>query len=203
MRGEDQSVDIAALDHAWNSSWPGCPPVAHQLRRRFPGRWVRFHTLPGSKRYATSEAEHAEILRRHHRLLTALLKDAGSGDQTLVAITCSWSATAQPTPRHPAVAATMPQAAHWRSDDLAYEPGFHSWQHHFASRTGLGEPALDQLLLCVADDMTDGVIVTTTTCAWAFHPYDGGMDVFTASATARDRLAAVHAEWLPPVASGS
>jgi hypothetical protein len=190
-------VDIAAFGGAWNSSWDGCPPAAHLLRRRFPGRWLRFHTLPESKRYATSEAEHAEILRRHHLLLAALLGGIAPSTQALVAITCSWSATSQPTARDVAVAATTPGAVHWRSDDLATDPGFHSWQHHYVSETSLDDLALDDLLLCVADDMTDGVIMTNTTCGWAFHPYDGGVDVFAGSLQDRNRLAAAYAQWLP------
>jgi hypothetical protein len=177
--------------------------VAHLLGHRFPGRSVRFHTLPQAKRYATSEAEHAEILRRHHALLAALLADAEPGDGALITITCSWSATSRPTPRDVAVASSTPAAVHWRSDDLATEPGFPSWQHHHVSRSGLRDPLLDRLLLCVADDMTDGVMLTSDTCAWAFHPYDGGADVFAASVEARDRLSAAFADWLAPTSSGT
>lgn len=128
--------------------------------------------------------------------LAALLDDSPSADRTLKAITCAWSATPSPTPRDTAVTAAVPEAVHWRSDDLATDPGFHSWQHHYVSRTHLDDPALDQLLLCVADDMTDGVILTDATCAWIFHPYDGGADVFAGSVEARDRLAAAFADWL-------
>ncbi|MFD7909025.1 hypothetical protein ACFV4G_43170 [Kitasatospora sp. NPDC059747] len=174
--------------------------MAHRLRRQFRERWVRFHALPEGKRYATSDAEHAEhaeILRRHHTLLQDLLGDVTVGGGGLVAITCSWSATGVPTPRDSAVAATTPGAAHWRSDDLATDPGFHSWQHHYVSAMDLHDPALDRLLLCVADDMTDGVILTGAGCAWAVHPYDGGVDVFAGSTEVRDRLAGTFAEWLP------
>lgn len=203
MSGGGQSVDIAGLDRAWNRSWPKCPPAAHRLRRQFRERWVRFHALPEAKRYATSDAEHAEILRRHHTLLQDLLGDVTVGGGGLVAITCSWSATGLPTPRDSAVAAATPGAAHWRSDDLATDPGFHSWQHHYVSAMDLHDPALDRLLLCVADDMTDGVILTGAGCAWAVHPYDGGMDVFAGSTEVRDRLAGRFAEWLPSTRQGT
>jgi hypothetical protein len=187
---------MTGFDEAWNTAWPGCPPVAGRMRDLRRERWVRFHTLPDAKRYATTPAEHAEILHRHHTLLTALAADAG----TLTAITRSWSATSDPTPRHATVAATTPDATHWRSDDLAWEPGFSSWQHHYISPAALAGPALDELLLCVADDMTDGVILTDDTCAWAYHPYDGGADVFTTTTQARHELAAAHADWLAPPA---
>ncbi|MDQ2873535.1 MAG: hypothetical protein M3Y33_01350 [Actinomycetota bacterium] len=142
-------------------------------------------------------------MRRHRALLEALLGNAMPGAGTLVAITCSWSSTSSPTPRDPAVAATTPEAAHWRSDDLATEPGFQSWQHHYASQMAMADPALDQLLLCVADDMTDGVLLTNATCAWVFHPYDGGVDIFTSSTVDRGRLSVAHADWLPSIPSGT
>ncbi|MFF4448774.1 hypothetical protein [Streptomyces sp. NPDC001502] len=101
------------------------------------------------------------------------------------------------------VAATTPRAAHWRSDDLATEPGFHAWQHHFVSATDLRDPALDRLLLCVADDMTDSVILTEPACAWAVHPCDGGVDVFVGSVAVRDELASAYAPWLPSTLQGT
>ncbi|MFB7620280.1 hypothetical protein [Kitasatospora sp. NPDC056181] len=195
---------IAELDGAWNRSWPECPPEARRLRHRFPEGWVRFHALPEGKRYATSDAEHAEILRRHHVLLEDLLGGVTvGGGGGLVAITCSWSATSCPTSRDSAVAVTTPGAVHWRSDDLATEPGFQSWQHHYVSATDLHDPALDQLLLCAADDMTAGVILTEAACAWVVHPYDGGVDIFTESSKACDQLADRHAEWLPSTRQGT
>jgi hypothetical protein len=136
------------------------------------------------------------VLRRHHALLEALLGEARSDSRSLVAITCSWSETASPTPRDQAVAATTPDAVHWRSDNRAMEPGFQSWEHRYVSRTDTVDPALDQLLVCVANDMTDGVILTDATCEWIFHPYDGGAVVFASSTEDRERLSAAHVDWL-------
>lgn len=203
MRDDVQQIDVAELDAAWNGSWSASPPAAHLLRRRFAERWVRFHTLPNAKRYATSDAERAEILHRYRLLLGALLSDAMPGGETLLAITCSWSPTSAPTQRDPAVAATTPGAAYWRSDDLATDPGFHSWQHHYVSRLDMTDTALDQLLLCAANDMTDGVILTNHTCSWVFHPYDGGVDIFTVNIEHRDQLSTAYADWLAPVSSGT
>jgi hypothetical protein len=196
VRDRGQPIDVTGLGRAWDIAWPGCPPAARRLAHRFPGWAVRFHTLPEGKRYATSESEHAEILRRQHALLAVLSAGPGPESGALIAVTCSWSGTPQPAPRDRAVASTTPEAVHWRSDDLATEPGFHSWEHHYASEVGLRDPALDLLLLCVADDLTDGVLLTNGTCGWVFHPYDGGAVVFTADAEARDRLSVACADWL-------
>jgi hypothetical protein len=196
-------VNVTALDRVWATLWAGCPPVVPELRRRFRDLWIRFHTLPESKRYATTDAEHTEILRRHHVLLDSLLDDTiFPGDDALVAVTCSWSATSELSPRNSYLADTVPEATHWRSDDRATEPGFHSWQHHFVTRTALGDPTLDRLLLAVADDHTDGVILTDRALSWLYHPYDGGADIFASTGT-REQLAANHSAWLPPPRSGT
>ncbi|WP_443611862.1 DUF3885 domain-containing protein [Acrocarpospora catenulata] len=45
------------LSARWQANWPDCPPVAHELKRFYASRWVRFHSLPESKRYADTPAE--------------------------------------------------------------------------------------------------------------------------------------------------
>jgi hypothetical protein len=187
---------MAAFSTAWDKFWSACPPVVPLLRHRFASRLVRFHTLPEGKRYPTSDAEHAEILHRHRTLLKTLMGDAAPGRAALIAITCSWSETSARTPRDHRVAVITPRARHWRSDDRATEPGFHSWQHHYASTSDLNDPALDQLLWLVATDWTDDVILIDAACTWAFHPYDGGADVFVIGRQEREHLADAYAAWL-------
>ncbi|WP_425586206.1 DUF3885 domain-containing protein [Streptomyces sannanensis] len=52
-----------SLDAAWESNWPGTLPLGHLLRSAWPDRWVRFHSLPESKRYADTEAEFKRPVR--------------------------------------------------------------------------------------------------------------------------------------------
>jgi hypothetical protein len=49
----------------WTSEVSEFAPVGHVLRSHLCDRWTRFHSLPESKRYAESESEHEEVLRRH------------------------------------------------------------------------------------------------------------------------------------------
>ena len=127
------------FDAAWKRSWPEVTPVAHLLRSRFPSQWVRFHSLPEAKRYATTDVEHAEILHRHRTVLAALTEQPEQPEQPeqaeqqpeqqaepetvrLVAVTCSWSESLRPVPRDMAVADATPDAYYWRSDDLPPNP---------------------------------------------------------------------------------
>jgi hypothetical protein len=74
---------------------PECPPIAHRLRDHYPERWVRFHSLPGSKRFADTADEYATTLDRHNTVLTESAPGA-----SLLVITCEW--TDQDVPRPPA-----------------------------------------------------------------------------------------------------
>jgi hypothetical protein len=175
---EGGAVDLAALDHGWNLHWPGVRPVGRDLKRQNAALWTRLHTLPDGQRYPTDDAQLSEILRRHHAVLAMLVASRViPDDDTLTVITCSWSDSWVPTPRYSTLVQAMPAALHWRSDDLATEPGFHAWQHTFVSRTTLDDPALDNLLTMVALDQTDDVILADRTLKWLYHPYDGGGDL--------------------------
>jgi hypothetical protein len=37
----------------WNNHYPEAPPVGFLLRQVYSDRWLRIHSLPGSKRYAS------------------------------------------------------------------------------------------------------------------------------------------------------
>lgn len=53
--------DVESLTTAWRTRWGG-DPIAYELRVRHIDRWVHFHSLPRSKRYAETEDEY-EIIR--------------------------------------------------------------------------------------------------------------------------------------------
>jgi hypothetical protein len=61
------------LHRAWSQSFPKSPPVRHLLRRIYPDRSVRVHSLPKAKRLPESANEESELLTRHlaiaHRML--------------------------------------------------------------------------------------------------------------------------------------
>ena len=77
---------------------------------------MRFHSLPGSKRYADSEDEYAELLHRHLTMLAELLTRDGTGaERELLVVTASWSGGPAPTPREAELAGVLPAADHWTS----------------------------------------------------------------------------------------
>lgn len=190
-----------SLTALWQHRWPGTRPISYELRSS--DHWVRFHTLPGSKRYPDTESEYAEIARRHRCLLRELSDHHAPTDNQVFVVTCSWSAGPTPTPRTAPVAAFSPQAIHWQSiltDDS--DPRSPSWTHLFLDQLELADQRLDQLLGLVADDRAEGVLIADPQLQWMYAPYDGGTDILTATTAQRDALKARHPSWLSPRSDG-
>jgi hypothetical protein len=91
-------ISPETLDARWQEWWRQCRPVGYELRGCARATWVRFHTLPGSRRYAEDDSEYAEILRRHHVLLGEM-----PADEMLV-VTIAWSGRREPAQREPRLA---------------------------------------------------------------------------------------------------
>lgn len=188
--------DRERLAATWTKTWPGSRPIADELRNRFPDRWVRFHSLPESKRSPDTEAEYDILLGRHHAILRELAGPAYGTTDALV-VTVSASGSERPTRRGSAVVGVAPHATHWGSfltDDS--DPTWLTWQHAYLNRLPLCPDSLDPLLRVVADDHTWGVIIALDGLDWLYHPYDGGADVLLPSSGQRDLLSAAHRDWL-------
>jgi hypothetical protein len=186
------SVDTARLSILWQERWPGCPKLPYELRGA-TDRWIRFHTLPGSKRYPEVEAEYSIVLARHNTVLGELV----TGPEVLV-VTAGYSDAPEPSAscRSPETLVVHPNASYWSSVCIDDEPGFESWMHLYVSRTPWAVGRLDPLLRQVADDVIANVLVADTGLRWLYHPYDGGMDVMLSSTAERDVLRERHRNWL-------
>lgn len=182
------------LDH-WPLQFPGCEPVAHRLRDALAHRWVRFHSLPESKRYPEHPDEYAELLARHNRVLGAL---AAVGD-AVVLLTTGYSEASEVTPRPAELRSLDPAARPWRSvpmHELDGDPAHPNYWHVFASTWAWRPGVLDPVVRLVADDAAANVMIVAPDCRWLLHPYDGGMDVLLESPASRDRLRSSFAGWL-------
>jgi hypothetical protein len=183
---------LPELSTLWRSHWPDCPPIGHELRF-YPDCRVRFHGLPGSKRYAETEAEYRTILHRHNTVLTEMF-----GGQEVYVTTVTYVMDEGFTDLTPFDAhALNPGSRPWtrvREDD-ELEPG--CTMHVHVGRQQWNPGIVDPLLRAVADDLCDGVIIMDTGLRRAYHPYDGGADVIMANTDERDQLKAAHTDWIP------
>lgn len=184
---------FANLLDLWNRQWSPCPPFAHQLRGFHRERWVRFHSLPGSKRYPTDESEMAIVLERHYRLLAELFE----GHEVLV-MTCRWSESSEPRPPSEVDLRIGLQGVIWAS--LLYnddpDPEFRTYAHLYAELVNWAPGSLDPVLRAVANNETIGVMVADPDLCRIYHPYDGGADVLLSDSAERDRVKRRHAGWL-------
>ena len=178
----------------WQERFPNCEPVGHWLRVAFHDRWVRFHSLPESKRYPEDESEYETVLERHNCILGEL---TGTERRTIL-LTAGYSEDLVAV-RNPGFAVLDPSAKQWRSvvtrefDGSSSAPGY--W-HVFASVWDWRPKAFDPIVRLIADCTVANVMIVAPDCRWLLHPYDGGMDVIAESPSSRDRLKAAHKEWL-------
>jgi hypothetical protein len=181
----------ALLEHlnaAWSAAWPATPPLGFLLRDHHSDRWVRFHSLPESKRYAETEAEYATVTRRHH----AVLDELGASGECVVIAAAFASDRAGASPEPPS--ALQPGAEQWRTVeayDFLAEPAV-----LYASLMDYPSPALDQVLRAASDDDLAATIIGPNDLGWLYHPYDGGADVIARSSAERDHLKTKFNAWL-------
>jgi len=180
------SADVVErLNLGWDEKWPKTSPDGPVLRTEHGDRWVRFHSLPESKRYADTEAEHAIVLERHH----AVLDELGAGRDCFVL----------------SLGHDRDRLARLLSD--FHEPAPRLWGTMDTGEDQPDElyvcvlthpsPALDAVLRTVADDVLGNVTIAPPDLRWLYHPYDGGGDVIAPSPSDRDRISKKFAEWRP------
>ncbi len=76
---------MSSFRHDWELCYPGYHPVGYRLRISGATHWLRFHSLPRSKRHADTDAEWAELLYRQERLGEEIF---GFGSPCWMAQTC-------------------------------------------------------------------------------------------------------------------
>jgi hypothetical protein len=187
-------MQLPELSEVWRRNFGDFEPVAHLLRDRFHDRWVRFHSLPDSKRYPESADEVAIVLERHNRLIDRLTN--GERSLTLLGTECS----ASPSPSRTELAdegvckaeeAWCSVAMHELSQDWE-EPTY--W-HLFASALQWRPGMLDSVLRLVSQDKAVNLMLLAPR-GWLYHPYDGGADVILPSEEQRTLLASEFSPWL-------
>lgn len=185
------AVAMRTLDELtcyWMSTYGNTTPI--RLRDKFNDRWVRFHSLPDSKRYADSEAEYLILLKRYNSILAALAENR----ESLLLLTAGYSETSMPVREDPHLAAFDPRANHWWS--IAPDDDASCYRHLFVSEWTWEPNIFDPLLRLVADDTVSDVHLVNLSSNWVLHPYDGGTDVILASINERDRLSQKFCPWL-------
>lgn len=162
----------------WAQFHSTCLPLGWMLRGRVGSPWVRFHSLPGSKRYADNQAEREIILSRAYAL----------GDALLGVDQCCWIIEAE------AGDPSAPNEAALSGAESA-DPDETVWTF-YARRERWRTGAHDAKLLSIADDEPRRAIWMKVDDGSVFAPYDDGFDLFPTSWEAVSRLRAQWPDWL-------
>lgn len=177
--------------HTWAHACRGVEPLRWKLPEDLHERWVRFHSLPESKRYPDIEDEYTIVLDRHHAVLDDL---AGAGSEILVVRT-EWFGRGVPRDQRDNFRALEASATLWRVFDDADDLDGPRWYAFYQHSRNIRE-SLDPLLRRVADDQLGSVFLTNPSVEWIYAPYDGGADVFPPTPRARDLLRDRYSSWL-------
>lgn len=184
---------IEELAKFWSSEFDNFAPEAHNLKHECKSRWVRFHSLPESKRYPENEDEYLEVLRRHNLVLQEL---CGNGSRVLVVLP-EYSEERAPSQPEPALVKIFSTSEPWCTLEQ-HEDGddYESYWHLHVVEVEFTGSELNSLFRMVANDEVGNIMIICPRKGIVFHPYDGGADVILASTEERDRLKEQHCEWL-------
>jgi hypothetical protein len=164
---------------AWRGWYPGAPPLAHLLREAHPERWLRIHSLPESRRYPETDADWAELLRRHDAVATDVL-----GDGARCALVPVVDVVPAERMRDPVIEAWEPEPAFLHGAEVVWRAG--AWDE------ALRAAAMDEARFLMVE-LEHGRV---------YAPYDGGADLFLPTSRERDEHRARHAGWLSRLPSG-
>ncbi|HEY2795667.1 MAG TPA: hypothetical protein VGJ28_25115 [Micromonosporaceae bacterium] len=182
---DDVATDPYPLIERWAKMWPDSLPIAHELKELFEDQWVRFHSLPSSKRTPETSDDWATVLSRHNTVLADL---ALPTDDLLVIMS---------------VVASSPMPADdedfWTSVGWHYADPDLLFAHLYVTTEEWQPGALDDLLRLAVEQQIGGVIIAPLDLGWLYHPYAGGADVITPH---RDALATRFATWRSSHPSG-
>lgn len=178
---------------SWERFFPNEPPVGFLLRKKHPGRWIRFHTLPDGKRTPESEPEVAEVLLRMGQLSGEVFDPQAQAALWMTA----FDSLHPPLPEvqgagfeglpHPPPAWADALQDHFDVQHMTFWVRTQEWNWEDAAPL-FREVALDRL---------DHVTAFSIHTGAAMCPYDGGIDLFLPDAQKRAALKKKFKSWLP------
>ncbi|RZJ87432.1 MAG: hypothetical protein EOO60_12215 [Hymenobacter sp.] len=187
------------------SFWPTVAatdrPVAYLFRQKFRERWFRIHSLPESKRYASTAAEWQLLLQRHYTLLEDLL-----GNEKQILLITGYYTQADDEQniilqdfilRENAfdglLFTALPAVDVYALSPDIYWPGTHYWP--LLAELTMAAPQLEPILRAIADDTSSAFFIGQHSRILV-APYDGGVDIILPNTLIRDQYRHKYRAWL-------
>ncbi|MBX9899298.1 MAG: hypothetical protein K2Y28_00815 [Burkholderiaceae bacterium] len=195
-------MTLQTIAEAWHSSFGPAMPVGYLCRTTLPDRWMRIHSLPGSKRYPDSEAERDEVLRRQNDVACYVL---GEGSECILFITQYGESRYWPDyylerSRYTAEFLELNRFA--PEYVQSYDKGLNGPLQIFATHQRWHAGAFDSLILMCADGTGGPYLFANIDRRSAFAPYDGGADLFFSTSDAVVEARRTFSDWLSAIESG-
>lgn len=183
---------INTLNKLWSENFDDLAPLAYELKHQLRDRWVRFHSLPESKRYPENEFEYAEVLSRYNKILK---EHFGLNTQLYVVIP-EYSERKIPFKPEKKLRKLFRNAEYWKTVDRSEEFGEGSYWHFHVASLNYSGYELNALLRLIANDQVANCFVVAENSRSLFHPYDGGSDSILSSSEERNKLKEKFCNWL-------
>lgn len=172
-----------SFEQEWRSRFSDTPPLGWKLRAMGSLPWLRFHALPGSKRYPEDQAERRVVLGRAYEL----------GDRVLGIGSACWHVEA--------VFDDLDAGDSGVVEFRGMEDGEETAHSFRVSLVTWSTGAFDAELVSIADDERSALWFRRSDGA-VFAPYDGGFDLFPGAFEQVDELKRARPEWLSSHPSG-
>lgn len=174
----------------WDTYFEGHKPVAHLLRKSLHLRWVRFHSLPESKRYAETDEEWADLFERHNRIADAVL---GDGARCWLVICNDMEGRDLEDKKHLKRFDFDRWFSWWENDELDETIEWPVYATEIIWQAGQFNEVIrkvavwDECFLLLVSQETNAI----------FAPYDGGIDLIQPSEKLASGIKAKYPSWRP------
>ncbi|WP_374382378.1 hypothetical protein [Dongia sp.] len=168
----------------WTEVYGDHKPAGWMLRQAGSLPWVRFHSLPESKRYPANGEEEEIILSRAETLGDVILGEGAACWQ----VECRLKELIRPRTTLPATGVISSTFADDEDRDLIWNV--------YVSQVIWRRETLTPILLAIAHDRVGPTLWMSRETGKIFAPYDGGFDLFPASSDEVIQLKSHFAGWL-------
>jgi len=188
------------FENLWRKNFGNTPPLGHRLREKFSSRWIRFHALPISKRYADNDAEYSVIISRANTLMNEIF----DSDEALYIV----SSRADKIPSvtnydifpYTKNSRRLSYAFSWMDPESEPADRF-TWSTH-SKKLAWNEGQFNDVFLKIADEEDYGILFANSDLSSLVAPYDGGYDLILENTKVAQTLRKKYMSWTSPRSDG-
>lgn len=174
-------------------------PIGFVLRSIYKDIWLRFHSLPDSKRYPESEEEMQEVVHRAKTVANALFEP----DEPIIVLTSNWYFEDTEYPESVQIIGepTQSGSAVFRVNKASVAPEFDDYFITWAREDAWPPAYFEKLVREVAVGNEALICFISPRSGNICYPYDGGMDIFVPSEAQRQSFS-LQSDWRSKLISG-